>query len=252
MLKQNILAAAVSLAFLAGAGLAKAQDDTSDDVFTASGNVTLTTDYKFRGISQSNSDPAIQGGLDGNWSSGFYVGLWAASVDFESRALLPGSCCDGSLELDYYAGWAGSIGDTGIDVDVGYAYYTYPADKNSDANFGELYASGTWNNLKLGVNYTTDYYLGSGETLYTFGEYSATLPWELALSLHGGYSFLTKNGGFLSSDKDGYYDYTVSLSKGIWGFDWTLAYTDADLDEDDLFGKDWGDSQVIFSVGRTF
>ena len=252
MLNKKILAAAVAAALMTGISLAQADDGSSDKGYTASGNVTLITDYKFRGISQSNSDPTVQGGLDVSWDSGFYVGTWAAAVDFESRALLPGSCCDGSLELDYYAGWANSIGDTGFDVDVGYAYYTYPADKNSDANFGELYANSTWNNLKIGVHYTNEYYLKSGETWYTYGEYSMTLPWEVSLSLHAGYSFLEKNGGFLSSDTDTYYDYSISASKELWGFDWTLSYVDADLDEDDLFGKDWGDSTAIFSIGRSF
>ena len=252
MLKRNIFSVAVSVAFLAGTGLAQAQDDASDVTFTASGNVTLITDYKFRGISQSNSDPSLQGGLDGSWSSGFYVGLWAASVDFDSTGNTPGSCCDGSMELDYYAGWAGSIGDSGITLDVGYAYYSYPADNKNDANFGEIYANGTWNDLKLGVQYSSDFYLGSDKAWYTYGEYSASLPWDLALSLHGGYSFLTKNGGYLSSDKDGYFDYTVSLSKNIWGFDWTLAYVDTSLDKEDLSGYDWGDSKAIFSIGRTF
>jgi len=252
MLIRQIINVAATATILSVANLAHAQDEASDKTFTSSGNVTVITDYKFRGISQSNSDPAIQGGLDGNWSNGFYIGLWAASVDFDSRGRTPGSCCDGSLELDYYAGWASSIGDAGIDIDLGYAYYTYPADNKSDANFGELHANGTWKDLKIGVHYTNEYYLESGETWYAYGEYTTTLPWETSLSVHAGYSFLEENGGFVSSDKDGYYDYTVTLSKAIWGYDWTLAYVGSDLDEDDVFGYDWADSTATFSIGKSF
>ena len=78
-----------------------------------SGNVALSSDYFFRGIDQSGGE-ALSGGFDVAFESGFYVGTWASSIDFS-----------GGLELDYYAGYGGSISDS-VSYDVGYLYYGYP------------------------------------------------------------------------------------------------------------------------------
>ena len=67
--------------------------------FEIAGNVALVTDYRFRGISQSDEDIAIQGGFDAGWDNVIYVGVWGSSVDFDSN-----DGFDGSLELDYYVG----------------------------------------------------------------------------------------------------------------------------------------------------
>ena len=72
-----------------------------------SGNVALTTDYRFRGISQTDRNPAVQGGFDWSHDSGFYLGTWGSNVDFA-----------GSLELDYYGGYANNINDN-LAYDVG-------------------------------------------------------------------------------------------------------------------------------------
>ena len=271
MLNKKMIPAAVTAALLTGAAFAQAEEklqeaivtgDTFVEGFTISGNVALTSDYKFRGISQSNQDGALQGGFDAEWSPGFYVGTWGSTVNFDTN----GDCCNGSLELDYYAGWANSIGDSNFGIDVGYIYYTYPGDNDTDADYGELYVSGSWKDLSIGVHYSDDYYLGTDEFWYTYADYSVTLPWSwtwgVELSLHAGYSFLeetklredgsVRQGGFLSSDEDGYTDYSVSLSKDLWGVDWAIAYTGSDLDDDDLFGTDWGDGKAIFSMSKSF
>ena len=60
------------------------------------------------------------------WDNGIYVGTWASSVDFDVSSADGG--LNGSLELDYYVGWASDIGDSGFGIDVGYLYYDYPGD----------------------------------------------------------------------------------------------------------------------------
>jgi uncharacterized protein (TIGR02001 family) len=177
MLNKKLLTAAVTTAVLTGAGFAQAAEDavvTGDSLmsgFEISGNVALTTDYRFRGISQTDEDIAVQGGFDAEFGPGFYVGMWGSSVDFDCNDIdvpaghpdVDGACSgfDGSLELDYYGGWSSSIGDTDFGIDVGYIYYDYPGDSGDEGDFQEFYVGTSWKDLSLQVNYSDDYY---GET----------------------------------------------------------------------------------------
>jgi uncharacterized protein (TIGR02001 family) len=259
MLNKKLLITAVATVVLTGAGFAQAQEkepaivtgDTLVEGYQISANVALVSDYKFRGISQSNKDGALQGGFDAAFGPGFYVGTWGSTVNFDTNGE-DGGCCNGSLELDYYGGWGTDIGDSGFSVDMGYIYYSYPGDNDTDADYQEVYISSSWRDLTLGVHYSDDYYLESDEFWYIYGDYSFTLPWDLSLSLHAGYNVIEEDGGFLSSDEDGYTDYSVSLSKTLWGVDWAIAYTGTDLDDDDLFGNNWGDDEVIYSMSKSF
>ena len=131
MKSKKLLPIVVSSLIVAGANFAQA------DEMGVSGNVTLTSDYKFRGISQSDESPAIQGGFDLDIGKGFYAGVWGSSVDFDVNE----GGYDGSLELDYYAGWGGSLGDSGVGIDVGYLYYDYPGDNGDKGDYQELYGS---------------------------------------------------------------------------------------------------------------
>ena len=76
MLNKKLITAALSTALLSGIGATAAQ------AFDVSANVALVSDYRFRGISQTGTDAAVQGGFDASWEPGFYLGTWASSVDF--------------------------------------------------------------------------------------------------------------------------------------------------------------------------
>jgi uncharacterized protein (TIGR02001 family) len=243
MLKKTLLTAAVASTLMTGATLANA-----DSAWSTSANVALTTDYKFRGISQSDESAALQGGFDVNHESGFYVGAWASSVDFDTNG--PGY--DGSLELDYYLGYGSDIGDTGFSYDVGVMAYTYPGDNGPDGDYNEIYGSVAWKDLTVGLVYSDDYYAETDEFTYVYADYSYGLPWELSLDLHVGYNMLEEDGGFLSSDEDAYTDYSVSISRDVMGFNIAVAYAGTDLDDDDLFGTDWGDGAVIGTLSASF
>ena len=88
-----------------------------------SANVGLTSNYLWRGVSQTDDGAAISGGIDYAADSGFYVGTWASNVDFGD---------DASYELDFYAGFSGELPD-GFGYDVGYIYYAYPDSAESDS-----------------------------------------------------------------------------------------------------------------------
>ncbi|NZA26133.1 hypothetical protein H0E84_07020 [Luteimonas sp. SJ-92] len=90
-----------------------------------SGSVALTSDYLFRGLSQTNEEPALQGGIDYTHDSGFYAGAWGSSISW-----LADSDPDVSsqVEIDLYLGYGGEFGGSGLGYDVGAIYYWYPGD----------------------------------------------------------------------------------------------------------------------------
>lgn len=242
MLNKKLLPAALATALLAGATVAQADMEIS-------GNVALTSDYKFRGISQSNEDIAVQGGFDLGWDNGIYVGTWASSVDFDVSSADGG--LNGSLELDYYVGWASDIGDSGFGIDVGYLYYDYPGDDGVEGDYQELYGSLSWNDLAVGVAYSDDYYAETDTFWYYYADYSLGINDTFTIDFHVGYNDVEKNGGFLSSDEDSFIDYSVGVTASWLAVDWTLAYVGTDLDEEDVFDTEWGDDSVIFTISKS-
>lgn len=139
--------AAVALA-AAVPGLASAQ---------LSANVSLTSNYKFRGQDQDVNrikgfSPAIQGGFDYSFEgTGFYLGNWNSSVDW-----LPGN----AIEADFYGGYKFKAG--GLDMDVGALTYVYPG--NTSGNTTELYGAATWGPLTAKYSHTVskDYFGWAG------------------------------------------------------------------------------------------
>ena len=135
-MRNTIVAGSLALAALVSPQLACAQaaapaaepaKPASPHTFT--GNLGLVSDYRFRGISQTFKQPAIQGGFDYAHSSGFYVGNWNSSISWLEDA---NSSVSAPVEMDFYGGWKGSWGDWG--VDVGGIYYYYPGTDASTAN----------------------------------------------------------------------------------------------------------------------
>jgi uncharacterized protein (TIGR02001 family) len=242
MLKQKLMPIAVAATLLAGSTLAQAE-------WSASGNVALTSDYKFRGISQSNEDATVQGGLDLEHSSGFYLGTWASGVDFGDSN---DSGSFGTMEIDYYAGYGSDIGDSDFSYDVGVMYYAYPGDTvDPEGDYVEIYGSVGWNDLTVGVNYSDDYYAETDKFTYVYAGYSFALPYEIALDLHVGYNMLEEDGGFLTSDEDAYTDYSVGVTKSFLGVDFTVAYVGTDLDSEDVGDSDIADGVAVFTIGKS-
>ncbi len=244
MLYKQLLPAAVAASLLVGASTsAMAEPEIS-------ANVSLVSDYRFRGISQTNSDPAIQGGFDLGFENGIYIGTWGSSVDFGGNY--------GSLELDGYAGWAMETAE-GVGFDVGYAYYGYPGDHDvpEDGDYQEFYGSVSYVGLTGGIHYSDDFYAKTGEYFYYYAEYSLGLemlglPEGWALDFHVGYNDF-EDKEFLSNDKDSYTDYSVTLSASYFGVDLGVAYVGTDLDGDDYWdANSLVDDTVVFSVSKSF
>lgn len=201
-----------------------------------SANVALTSDYVWRGVSQTDSDPAIQGGFDYEHASGFSLGIWGSNVDF-------GDDDDSDLELDYYGGFSWQVNEVGFNV--GAIYYDYPGE--SDNDFWEVNAGIGYSYFSAKVSYTDEFGEGGEEAVY----YEAGADFELpvaggvGLGLHVGYYDIDP------ADGEDYTDWKIALSKSIGGFDFELAYTDTDIDGSDD-PDDLADGRVIFTLSRSF
>ncbi|MCQ4345922.1 TorF family putative porin [Pseudomonas stutzeri] len=240
MLKKLTLAIAAASA-VSASSLAVAETVQSPvGDFDVSMNAALTSDYMFRGISQTQGKGAIQGGLDVVHESGLYIGTWASNVDFGG---------DASVEFDYYLGFGGEITEN-VSYDLGWIQYEYPGD--SDLNFSEYYGSVTAYGVSVGAAYSSDFG-GDDSTLYTYLGYEYTLPYEIGLALqYGKYDF--KDATFASGE-DSYNDWSIGLTKTLAGLDFGLTYTDTDLSSNDcrtFAGKsDYCDATFVASVSKS-
>ncbi|MGH8261878.1 MAG: TorF family putative porin [Steroidobacterales bacterium] len=207
-----------------------------------SATVTATSDYDFRGITQSAKSPALQASIDYAHDSGFYAGAWASNIDFG-----PG---DPNLELDLYAGFAKSI-EGGIGWDVGLVYYTYPS--VSDDNFFEAYGSISYEWFKGKLWYSPDFggkaTPGNTPAWYVDGLATIALPQGYALPIHVGYS----GGDYWDTIE--YFDWSVGVTKSLGHFNFALKFIDgSDLKvlnntPGDIFSSD---NKIVFSVATTF
>ena len=146
MMLRKYAVATLLCASLAVAGEAAAQ---------VSGSVTLTNNYLFRGVTQTNENPALQAGVTWNHDSGFYAGGWGSSISWLSDS---DPAVSSSVELDGFVGYAGSFGESDLGFDVGANYYWYPGDFPSGYNSPntlELYAGVTYKVLSAKYWYST-------------------------------------------------------------------------------------------------
>lgn len=221
----KMLKTTVACGLLAVSTLASAEHHLG----TFSANVALTSDYVFRGISQTDNDPAIQGGFDWNHGSGVYAGVWGSNIDEDFLGA--------NLELDTYVGFSTDIG--GFGIDVGFIHYDYPGGP-SGGDVDEVYLGASFGPFSAKYSEGVEFVNGTTD----FGNYlelgaDFELPWELGLGLHvGQYDF--KDGG-------DYVDWKLALSKQVSNFTFELGYTDTDEKD---FGN-IGDERFILSVSAS-
>ncbi|MCB1661197.1 MAG: hypothetical protein H6995_14330 [Pseudomonadales bacterium] len=229
---------------LVASALVAAEDSTEAETvagFSLSGNIALTTDYLYRGLSQTTGDPALQGGFDLTHDSGFYLGIWGSNVDFAD-----------SLELDYYAGYSAEINED-FSYDVGVLYYDYPSDPaDPKGDFLEYYASANWKSLTLGFNYSDDFFAETGNALYYYGSYDIDLPKGFGLTLYLAKQDLDEA---TFGNDDSYTHYSLSLSKEVLGIELGLSWSDTDISKADCAGAGFSRNDcaptVVFSIAKS-
>src|SRR5437868_5033598 len=166
----------VALLLSATPGIAFAQQAPAQSAppFTITGGITLASQYRFRGISLSEEQVALQGTLNVNHRSGFYAGFWASNLDGFGE--LGGS----NLELDLYGGWRHQVA-RGVSVDAGLLYYAYPGSRGGNFEFFEPYANVTVTRGpvtgKAGIAFAPSQdALANNSNTYVYGELSLAIP----------------------------------------------------------------------------
>lgn len=175
----------LALAISALAGGAMAQSAPAEEKSPISANVTITNDYKYRGISQTNGQPAIQGGFDYAHESGFYIGNWNSTISWIGNQN-PG--VSAPVEMDFYGGIKKELIGAGFATDFGVLQYYYPVKGD----------------LAVNPN-TTELYLAQN---FTFGPISGFVKVNYSL---------TTIFGVPNSSGSYYPDLTINYDTGIWG-----------------------------------
>jgi hypothetical protein len=275
MLKKSILAIA-TIGACALPGIVFAEEAAAPSPVTS--NVTLATDYIFRGVSQTMGNPAVQGGFDYAHSSGLYVGTWASNVSGIQYT-------NANMEWDFYGGYAGKINDN-FSYNVGGIYVLYPDGVTGPApnkkwNTAELYGGITWKWINVKASYSLTNWYGIGKdggfipteintgassadnaanpgdstgSLYLEANVTYELPAKFVLLAHLG------NQSIANFKELSYTDWKLGVSKDFSGFNVALAYTDTDAKKYNLYyvndavgdQKKLAEGAVILSVTRTF
>lgn len=205
------------------------------------GNVALTTDYVYRGLSQSDESPAISGGFDAAFGdSGFYVGTWASSINFGTGGA--------NMELDLYGGYKFALGPVAMDVGVLGYFYPSAQDDPSELDFYEVYAKPSialTKEFTLGgqIAYSPEFTLDGGDAVYYEVNGAYTVSPELSLS--GAVAMQTADTTGYFFGEDDYSTWNVGGTYSTMGLGFDLRYVGTDLDNVPL-----ADERVVFSIKK--
>jgi uncharacterized protein (TIGR02001 family) len=266
-MKKALSAAAVAAACcapFAASAQAAAAPAKAEPEYTIAGNAGLFSDYRFRGYSQTDYNPAFQGGIDFAHKSGFYLGNWNSNVN---STLFNGA----SLEMDFYGGYKTTFGDFGLDV--GTIYYYYPgtgANGPFEAKNWEVYIGGSYGPVSLKYYYSfTDFFGLNSEALGLPGNIDTKGSQYLDLSgtydLGGGWGIVghvgwqfVNNGKDIGLIEDSFYDYKLGVTYDIGGSGWIgglavvgtsekRVFATSDFDPDGA-----GKTSVVVSITKSF
>ncbi|MEO6698394.1 MAG: TorF family putative porin [Paraperlucidibaca sp.] len=216
---------------------------------TTSGSVALTSDYLFRGISQSAENMAVQGSFTVSHDSGMYFTAWGSSISKEATGVDSSS----GLELDTLLGYAGETAG-GVGYDVGVMRYNYPGadDGAVTTSYNEVYGSVSYAGAKVGVAYSNDYFAETGKYLYVYTGYSTELMENLSGSVSVGWNKFDDAGGFLvGGNSDAYFDYKVGLSTELKGIGLEAAYIGSDSIAEAAYGEG-AQGRMVFTASKSF
>lgn len=211
----------IAATLLASAATAGSSVVLAESPLTA--NIAMSSNYIFRGVTQTNDIAAVSGGVDYAHASGAYVGVWQSSL----------SSAGNNYEQDLYAGYGFKAGP--VDLDVGYIKYMYPV--TSGSNLDEVYVNASFNNLSAGfaLNTAKDGGTKTGDTyIYVGAEFEVKKDVNLGLTA-GSYNYATGTG-------TDYTHFQLALSKG----DFSIAY-----DQNSLSGAS-GKGRLSVSWSQSF
>ncbi|NUZ04186.1 TorF family putative porin [Piscinibacter koreensis] len=226
-------------------------------------NVSVTSDYRFRGISQSRFRPAVQGGVDYALPNGFYVGAWASTIRWIKDA---GEINDintrrSPVELDLYGGYKGQI-TSDFGYDVGVLQYLYPRNaltripNTYSPNTFELYGALSFGPATLKYSHALTRLFGTADSKHS-GYLDLTANFDVGggvtLTPHVGHQRVRNNSDF------SYTDYSLTVAKEFYGFTFSLAAVGTDTKKiagahayASPAGNDLGRFGAVVAVKKTF
>ena len=219
------------------------------------GSLTLATDYLFRGLTQTDEKPALQGGLEYDDTSGIYAGFWGSSISWLSDTSIPTAPVSSNVELDFYAGYRGKFSDD-LGYDVGLYTYYYPGDYPhgfTSANTTEIYGAFSYKFASLKYSHTLTNAFGFSDTKNS-GYLDLSANYEFAptwlMNAHVGRQRIDGIGAA------SYTDYKLGVAKNFdKGFAVAVAYFDTNAQQavyTNLFGHFIGRSTGVVTVTKTF
>ncbi|GGC96772.1 TorF family putative porin [Undibacterium terreum] len=253
-MKKLILVAAISAAFIssfAHAEDAKPEEAKPDN--EVSFNIGIASEYRYRGITQSRFDPAVQGGADYTHNpTGFYAGTWLSSIKWTKDA--GGS---GDVEWDLYAGKRGELAKD-LGYDVGVLSYVYPSNGLgkvpgfANADTTEVYAQ-----LSYGIAYIKYSYSLTNLFGFVDSKNSSYLDIGANFDMGNGYTVGTHIGNQVIKNNPiaSYWDYKIGVSKEFFGVGFNLSAIGTNAERSAYVspqGKFTGKSSIVLTAVKTF
>ena len=252
MASRSLLALPIAALLLAAP--ASAQDKKEKLIpgdFTAT--INLATDYLYRGISQTDENPAVQGSIDYSYmfqeNLGVYLGLWGSNLNFKDGN-------EATVEFDVYGGIKGEV--AGVTWQVGMIGYFYPgAASHLNYDFyefaGKLGYDFKFAAVSGGLNYSPDFFGASGDAWYLYGDVKIPIPGaplELALIGHLGHQWIEKNSRYGTPD---YLEWQAGVAITVEGFTLSLVYADTDIKKSECAGgRSICNGRALFQITKTF
>ncbi|WP_455286881.1 TorF family putative porin [Cupriavidus necator] len=250
----NLLAVSVPaiLMFAAVPAVAQSRPDADPSAHTFTANVSVATEYRYRGLMQTNRRPAIQGGFDYSHASGFYLGNWNSSISWlgDSNAEV-----SAPVEMDFYGGYKGTFG-ADWSYDVGVLQYYYPGDYPAGYTrpyTTEVYAGVGYGPVTLKYSYAPTNLFGFADSKNSwYLDLSANVPlnfWDLTLNTHVGYQKVQVANA-------SYVDWKIGVTRDLGkGLSLAVAYIDTNADKTvytNAKGRYMGRATAWASLTKTF
>jgi uncharacterized protein (TIGR02001 family) len=236
---------AIALSALAILPATAFAENNASPPYTITGSATLASDYVFRGFSQTDEEPAIQGSVGLTHQNGLALSLWGSNVDFNDGD-------EAASEFDATVSYTASVGPVNFTLDG--IYYAYPgADDDLDYDYVEGFAGVSrsfenYGDYSLQAFYSPDFFAGSGDAVYT--TVSATIPTPVEnLKAVGsiGHQWIEDNDQFGAED---YADWSLGATYGWDKVTFGVRYFDTDIADNDC--SSLCDSRVVGSIGVNF
>ena len=215
---------------------------------------TLTTDYVFRGISQTNENFALQPSIAYEHESGFFASAWGSNVSFLLDKGGPRLVEDDGVEVNLTLGFDYAVNEN-FSVLAWVMHYMYPSNDRSIRDYTEYRLSGTVGWFTLGVDHSNDFFGSDDSGTYLSAGLDIPLQNDFGVIAGIGRQTWDQSQPVGPNNDVGYTDFKLGVTKSWQGFDFALVYTDTNGSEvvpSFAALPELADQRLVFSVARSF